>query len=273
MLAECEGWIAGTAPITAEMIALAPNLKIIARYGVGFESIDIDAANSHKVIVTNTPGANSLAVAELAMALIFASQRGIVKSANQTKINDWSVIRGRQIQGSIVGIIGFGNIGRLLAAKLKALGCEIWIHDPYVNKDEILEAGYLNTDLIEITRFANIVSLNSPGDSKIIDRNWIENAKESQVIINSARSDLIDESALAHGLRSGKISKYAADTVSGEGSGQKSELLAPEFTDNVIITSHIGAQTVEAIDAMGKMASENVIAVLNGKLPLNPVRQ
>ena len=223
------------------------------------------------IIITNTPNANSLAVAELAIALIFASQRGIVKSSNQTRINDWSVIRGRQIQGNVVGIIGFGNIGRILAAKLKAIGCEIWIYDPYVKKDEVSSAGYKSKELIEIAKYANIISLNAPGNSKIIDSNWIENAKESQVIINSARADLVDEAALAQGLRSGKISKYAADTVSSEGSDRISELLTPEFADKVIVTSHIGAQTVEAIDAMGKMASENVIAVLNGKSPLNPV--
>lgn len=270
-LGETDAWIAGTSPVTSEMLALAPKLKVIARYGVGFESVDLNAASEKGIVVTNTPGANSLAVAELTIGLIFSSLRGIVKSASNVRNQDWSVIRGRQIEGSIVGIIGFGRIGRILAAKLKTLGCEILISDPYVSADEITKAGFQSKSLDEIAASANIVSLNAPGDSTLINSHWISIAKADQVIINSARAELVDEAALAQGLQSKKISQYAADTLAGEKNSKDSPLMAPELSDRVIVTAHLGAQTVEAIDAMGKISCDNALAVLNGKAPLNPV--
>ena len=270
-LKEVDAWIAGTAPVTSAMFALAPKLKILARYGVGFESVDLAAAQARSIVVTNTPGANSLAVAELTIGLTFAALRGIAHSAAMVAANDWSVIRGEQLEGSIVGIIGFGRIGRILAAKLQALGCEIWICDPFINANEIVKLGYKSKTPIEIAVAAQIVSLNAPGDTQIVDAGWISVAQPNQVIINTARAELVDESAIAEGLRSGVLFAYAADTLKGEKNSQASPLMAGDIAGKVTITAHLGAQTVGAVDQMGEMSVANVMAVLAGGSPLNPV--
>ena len=264
-------WIAGTSKITSEALNLAPNLKIIARYGVGFESVDLAEAKARGIIVTNTPGANSLAVAELTIGLTLNALRAISTSASQVRSSDWSVIRGIQLEGSIVGIIGFGRIGRILAKKFGALGCEIWISDPFVDGNEIKSAGYLAKSVSEIAASANVVSLNAPGDGAIVDENWFTNSLTGQVIINSARAELVDESAIAKALSSGKLFAYAADTLQGEKNSADSPLMASGIASKVTITAHLGAQTVAAIDLMGNMATENVLAVLAGKTPINPV--
>ena len=131
-LKNASAWIAGTSKITDEMMGFAPELKIIARYGVGFEGIDLSSAKSRKIVVTNTPGANSLSVAELTLGLTFAALRGIVESAGNVRNSNWQVTRGFQLEGSRIGIIGFGRIGRLLAQKFRALGCDVWIFDPFI---------------------------------------------------------------------------------------------------------------------------------------------
>jgi D-3-phosphoglycerate dehydrogenase len=271
ILGTADAWIAGTSPVTDEMLALAPKLKILARYGVGFESVDLAAAKAREIVVTNTPGANSLAVAELTIGLTIAALRGIAQSAQKVVQNDWSVIRGQQLEGSIVGIIGFGRIGRILASKLQALGCEIWICDPFINANEIVQLGFKSKTPIEIAVAAQIVSLNAPGDVQIVDAGWMAVAQPDQVIINTARAELVDESAIANGLRSGALFAYAADTLKGEKNSKESPLMAIDIADKVTITAHLGAQTVGAVDLMGEMSTANVIEVLAGRSPLNPV--
>lgn len=270
-LPDCVGWIAGTSKVTSEMMDLAPNLKVIARYGVGFESVDLKAASERGIVVTNTPGANSLAVAELTLGLILTSLRGIVPSALGVRSSDWSVIRGRALEESTVGIIGFGRIGRILAQKLTALGCKIWVHDPFVKPEDIAALGYTAKEVNEISAGADIVSLHAPGDGALVTSDWVHLAKPGQLIINSARAELVDESAIAKGLREGKLSAYAADTLQGEKNSANSPLLAVDIANKVVITAHLGAQTVGAIDLMGKISCENAVAVLTGKPAMNPV--
>ena len=270
-LPTCIAWIAGTSKISSDLLDLAPNLKVIARYGVGFESVDLAAAKERGIVVTNTPGANSLAVAELTIGLALDALRAISTSADHVRSANWAVIRGKQLEGSVVGIVGFGRIGRILATKFKALGCQIWISDPFVDSKEISSAGFTAKSLAEISAGANIVSLNAPGDGAIVDQSWISGAIAGQVIINSARAELVDESAIADGLRSQKIFAYAADTLQGEKNSANSPLMASDIADKVTITAHLGAQTIEAIDLMGSMATANVLAILAGKPAINLV--
>jgi D-3-phosphoglycerate dehydrogenase len=270
-LPDAVAWIAGTAKITSDMLDLAPNLKIISRYGVGVESVDLIAAKSRGIVVTNTPGANSLAVAELTLGLTLNALRAISISASQVRNADWSVIRGNQLEGSIVGIIGFGRIGRILAQKFQALGCELWISDPFIDENEIVSNGYLAKSVSQIAAHANVVSLNAPGNGAIVGKNWFTNSLTGQVIINSARAELIDEGEVAEALRSGKLFAYAADTLQGEKNSSNSPLMAQDIAPKVTVTAHLGAQTVAAIDLMGSMSTENVLAVLSGNSPINPV--
>lgn len=251
-------WIAGVAPITNEMMAQAPNLKIISRYGVGVEAIDLKSAKKRGILVANTPGANSNSVAELTLGLIFSALRNLPISNLNVRSSNWSVIRGKEINGMIVGVIGYGKIGKLVANKLNQLGAKILAFDPFVSDSEM-------SDLEVINKSAQLVTLHSPGEDLIIDQNWLDKAPRGQIIINTARAKLVDESAVAKALRTGRLSFYASDTLSSENTQLESKLLADDLADKTLFTPHLGAQTNQAIDLMGSMAVENVLATLAGK--------
>ena len=257
-LKDAVAWIAGVAPITTEMLDLAPNLRIISRYGVGVDSVDLGAAKKHGVLVANTPGANSNSVAELALSLMFSAIRNLSESNANVRSNNWKAIRGKEINGMVIGVVGYGKIGRLVANKLSLLGAKVLVNDPYVSDPAIV-------DLIVINKTAELVTLHSPGDEQIITNKWINYAPKGQIIINTARANLVDESALVDGLRSGKIGFFAADSISSEVTGSASPLLDNDLIDKTLFTPHIGGQTNDAIDLMGSMAVENVLAVLAGK--------
>jgi D-3-phosphoglycerate dehydrogenase len=264
-LSEAVAWIAGVAPITSEMLDLAPNLKIISRYGVGVDSVDLIAAKDRGILVANTPGANSNAVAELAISLIFAALRNLVASNSNVRSNNWTAIRGKEINGMVVGVVGYGKIGKLVSNKLNLLGAKVLSYDPYVSDPALV-------DLSLINKSAQLVTLHSPGDEQIITKDWIENAPSGQIIVNTARANLIDETSLASGIRSGKIAFFAADSISTEVSGGDSPLFATDLTDKTLFTPHIGGQTDSSVDLMGSMAVENVLAFLAGKQLRNQIK-
>jgi len=268
LLPNAVAWIAGVAPITAEHLAKAPNLKIIARYGVGIESVNLTAAAEKNIMVTNTPGANSMAVAEHALALLFASARKVVTSFENVIEGSWQPVRGAQIYQSKIGVIGFGKIGRIVTQKLQALGAEVFVSDPFVDAKQIAEFGASASELDLIAKTCDFVILQAPGGQQIVDKKWIDQAKVGQIIINTARADLVDEIQVAAGLSSGRLGFYAADALVDE---KNSVLLDPAMRKQILITAHVAAQTDAAIDQMGEMAVANVLAVLSNKPAINPV--
>jgi D-3-phosphoglycerate dehydrogenase len=273
-LGDAVGWIAGTAPVTADHLAAAPHLRVVARYGVGVESVDLAAAERAGVVVANTPGANSEAVSEHTIALVFAALRGIAAADARIRRGDWTVSRGRQLAGSTVGVVGFGRIGRGTAARLAALGCVVLAHDPFVDDAAMLAAGVQPVRLTDLRRRADVVVLHAPGGDLIIDAEWLADCRPGQVIVNTARADLVDEQQLAVALGDGRVSAYAADTLAAESkSVQGSPLLDPALRERVTVTPHLGAQTVQAVDTMGAMAVAAVIAVLNGEDPAHRVEE
>lgn len=268
VLAKAVAWIAGVAPIEEQHLAFAANLKIIARYGVGFEVVDLVAARKKKIVVTNTPSANSLAVAEHSLALLFASARHVAASYQNVRKNNWKVVRGLQILGSKIGVVGFGQIGKLVVKKLLALEAEVLVSDPYVKAEVIIKGGAIPAALSEIAQICNFVLLQAPGGQLLVDQTWINRALRGQVIINTARADLVNEKAISEGLIGGQLGFYAADALVDE---INSPLLAEELSEKVLVTAHLAGQTTSAIDQMGSMAVANVLAVLAGKDPVNPV--
>jgi D-3-phosphoglycerate dehydrogenase len=272
VLADAVAWIAGTAPVTAAHLTAAPALRVVARYGTGVDAVDLAAAEAAGVVVTNTPGANSEAVAEHAVALLFAVLRGVPAGDRRVRRDDWSVSRGRQLAGSVAGVVGFGRIGRGVARRLLALGCEVLVHDPYVAGDDALALGATPVALDELCRTAQVVSLHAPGGAPLVDAGWLSGCPAEQVVVNTARADLVDEPALAAALREGRLAGYAADTLAAEaGAEAASPLLADDLADRVVVTPHLGAQTREAVDAMGGLAVDGVLAVLAGRPPAHPV--
>src|SRR5664279_6511115 len=137
LLATASAWIAGTAPVTAEHLNSAPELLIVARYGVGYEAVDVDAANSAGVLVTNTPGANSDVVADHAVGLMLAALRHTVDGDKRVRAGDWTVRRGRELGAATVGIVGFGRIGQGVARRLSGFGSTIIAADPFLSADQV----------------------------------------------------------------------------------------------------------------------------------------
>lgn len=270
-LADAVAWIAGTAPVTAQMLAQATALRVVARYGVGVDSVDLAAARHRGITVTNTPGANSDSVADLALALLLGSLRTVNAGSAAVRRGDWSAIRGREIASLHVGIGGFGRIGRLFAQRVCALGARVSVYDPYLSSEEKLPPGHSRAEDFAALSACDAVSLHAPGGRTLVDDAWLEGAR-GVALVNTARADLIDEHAAAAALRSGRLASYAGDTLADESQAAlKSPLLAEDIADRVVITPHLGAQTVQAIDRMGQGAVDNVLAVLAGAAPVNPV--
>jgi D-3-phosphoglycerate dehydrogenase len=270
-LSTAVAWIAGTAAVTADHLARAPHLRVLTRYGVGVDAVDLVAAARAGVVVTNTPGANSEAVAEHAVALLLSALRAIPAGDRRVRRGDWTISRGRQVSGSVAGVVGFGRIGRGTARRLAGLGCTVLVHDPYVDGADVAAAGYAPATVPQLRSSADVVSLHAPGGHRLVDRSWLDHCPAGQVIVNTARADLVDEVAVADALRTGRLFAFAADTLTAEAGGDLSPLLADDLADRVVVTPHLGAQTVESVDAMGSLAVDDVLAVLEEREPAHPV--
>lgn len=267
LLADTDAWIAGTGPVTDAHLAAAPRLRIVARYGVGVDAVDLAAAARRGVVVTNTPGANSGAVADHTIALILAALRNVVPGDRGVRADDWGVTRTRELGSLTVGIVGLGRIGRGVAQRLSGFNTTILAHDPWVSAAEAHAVGTHAVTLEEIAARSDVVSLHTPGTGVLVDAGWIARARRGLVLVNTARANLVDEAALAAALRHGTIGAYAADSLSTEGGHGVSPLLADDLADRVTLTPHSAAQTVEAVDRMGSVATRAVLAVLHGEAP------
>lgn len=271
LLHGADAWIAGTGPITEAHLAAGPKLKVIARYGVGYEAVDLAAAAARGIPVTNTPGANADAVADHAVGLMLAALRTIPHGDRRVRDGDWSVRRGRELGAATVGIVGFGRIGQGVAKRLSGFGPRILASDPYVPENVMRAAGAEPTGLDDLFRTADVITLHAPGGQRLVDAARLSGIRPGAVLVNTARPDLVDESTLALALGDGTLAAYAADTLDGDTAAGASPLLAAELADRVIVTPHLAAQTTQAVDNMGRMSLDDVIAVLRGDAPAHPV--
>lgn len=264
-----DGYIAGLDYITADVIEKMPaSVKVISRYGAGVDRVDMDAAKKKGIAVTNTPGTNSIAVCELAFALMLAAARSIPKLDKAVRNGEWPRNQGIELCGKKLGIVGLGAIGRNLATRAKAFGMEVMAYDPFFNaefaKANDIEGGSGAEDLDNIIRNADFISLHVPlmdSTRHMINSEAIAKMKDGVVIINTARGGIVDEAAAVEGLKSGKIAALCLDAFEQE---PVTDSPLKDF-DNVIMTPHTGAHTNEAVAGMGMMAVENCIAVLKGE--------
>lgn len=271
LLAQAAAWIAGTGPVTAAHLDAAPLLRIVARYGVGVEAVDLAAAAQRGVLVTNTPGANTGAVADHAVALMLAAIRDIPRGDRGVRAGDWSVSRSRQLGGLTLGIVGLGRIGREVAARLSGFGSRLLGHDPYVPQHELERLGVEALPLAELMARSDVVTLHAPGEEQLVDADMLTLVRPHLVLVNTARATLVDEAAVAVALRTGRLRTYAADVRGSETGTHSNPLLADELVDRTIFTPHVAAQTVEAVDQMGRGAVDAVLATLRGDQPAHLV--
>lgn len=260
-------------PITAEVIAELPQCKIIARYGIGVDTIDVEAATNAGIIVTNNPTYCVHEVAEHTLAMIFAGARKIPFYDRQTRAGNWSVPHGKpiyQMASRTIGLVGFGNIAQVVARKATALGMTVIFFDPFL---EVAPAGITakKCSFDELLREADIVSLHAPltkATTRLIDAAAFKKMKSGAFLVNVARGPLIDTDALVVALDSGKIAGCALDTTDPEPLPRDHELLQME---NVIITPHSAWYSEEAMKLLQIGAPSEVRKVLTGQWPKNVV--
>ena len=271
MLAQAVGWIAGAGPVTAAHLYAAPHLRIVARYGVGVDAVDLAAAAALGIVVTNSPGANTAAVADHALALMLGALRDLAIGDRRVRTGDWRVERTRQLGNLVVGIVGVGRIGRAVASRLGGFGSRTLGHDPGVPPAELRRLSIEPVSLPELIRESDIITLHSPAERVLVDGAFLRQVKPGSILINTARAALVDESAVASALRSGTLRRYAADTLGSESAATSSPLLAEPLADRTLFTPHAAAQTLEAVDQMGRGAVDAVLAVLRDEMPPNVV--
>jgi phosphoglycerate dehydrogenase-like enzyme len=268
LLADVDGFIAGLDAITADVLEAAPRLCVVSRYGVGVDNVDLEASRRLGIIVTNTPGANAAAVAELAIALILGSLRPIAAAMAATRAGGWPRLPGFSLEGRTVGLVGLGAIGRAVAKRLAGFNCRVVAYDPALTKAPEPLAGVCTLlPLPELLAQSDIVSLHLPAlesTARMVNADFLAAMKEGSFLINTSRGELVDEGALLAALQSGHLAGAALDAFQQEPPGADNPLVA---LSNVIATPHMGAHTDGATSAMGRMALEECLAVLSGQEP------
>lgn len=260
LLPSYDGVILGLDQCDAAAIAAAEGLRVISRYGVGMENVDLEAAAARGITVTNTPNTNNISVAELAIGLMFALARNIPQTAANARVGDFSRQTGWEITGKTLGVAGYGAIGREVGVRGAGLAMRVLAYDPYYNGDW---GAALAVDLPTLLRDADVISLHVPltdGTRHMINAASIATMRDGVVILNTARGGLVDEDALYAALVSGKLAGAAMDAFAHEPPTGSPLLALPNF----IATPHMGGATREAIARMALAAAENVVRVLAG---------
>lgn len=266
-----DGLIAGLDEIDREALEAAPDLRVIARYGVGYNNVDLEAASKQGIIVTNTPGANAISVAELTVALILNMMRPIIPAVRGTKEGDWPRFKGFSLEGKTIGLLGLGAIGKETAKRLVGFGCKIMAYDVYPDEKFAAEYQIEMSILEDVIGKSDIVSLHLPGTpetKEIVNAEFLNKMKTGAWLVNTARGDLIKEEDLVQALQTGKLRGAAIDVYLQEPPERENPLLA---LDQVITTPHMGAHSDSATNAMGRMALDECLRVLRGNRPKYPV--
>ena len=258
LLPGCAGYLAGVEKITARVLEAATELRVISRNGTGVDNVDLAAAQRRGIQVCRAVGANARGVAELALALILALARSIPFTDRSLKAGGWDRRHGFELKGRTLGLVGCGNIGRLLARF--ALGLDIRVLAYDVVPDPAFAPGgkFAFAPLAQVLGESDIVSLHCPsqaGGRPVIDGAALAAMKRGVLLVNTARADLIDRAALADALASGQVGGVGLDVFSQEPPGPDPLLQS----DRVICTAHIGGFTRESVDRAVEVAVDNLI--------------
>ncbi|MBD3197418.1 MAG: oxidoreductase [Candidatus Lokiarchaeota archaeon] len=256
ILPECDAYLAGIEPITEKILKKAKKLKIISRNGVGIDNINLEVAKNLNIPVKIAAGSNSQGVAELAVALMFASARAIPICNDRIKQGIWEREKGFELKNKILGVIGTGNIGKRVIKMALDIGMEVIGYDLYPDKRFNPSNKFEYRPLEDLIRISDIITLHCPPSERpLINENLINNMKNGIVIINTARSAVVNGDDILEGLNSGKISRYATDVYDQE-PPKINELIKHK---NSITTPHIGGYTQESVDRATEVAVKNII--------------
>lgn len=261
--------------VDEELLAAAgPQLRCVANVAVGYDNIDVAAAERHGVVVTNTPGVLDDATADLTMALILAATRRLVEGDRLVRSGQpWSwgmgFMLGTSLRGKRLGIVGLGGIGTRVAERARAFGMEIAYHSRHPSP-AAADLGAERLSLPDLLASSDVVSLHcplTPETHHLIGAEQLAAMKPSAVLVNAARGPIVDERALARALAERQIAAAGLDVFEREPEVEDGLLLL----ENAVLTPHLGSATVETRTAMAELAARNAISVLRGQGPLTPV--
>lgn len=269
-LKKADGLILRVGRITREIMEACPNLKVIARPGVGVDNVDMQAATELGIPVVIAPGTNKRSVAEHAVGMAYAITKNIVESHTETSKGNFN-IRNKymaiELEQHHVGIVGFGNIGRETAKIFANNEMKVHIYDPFVAK-EVVEEEYqyaYHADLSDLLKVCDVISLHMPSLPEtrgMLNTERFAQMKDGIFIVNCARGDIIDEDALYEALKSGKVAGAAVDVLCSEPMDTSSKLFS---LPNFIATPHMAALTQESADRTSRLTVEGTLAVLRGE--------
>jgi D-3-phosphoglycerate dehydrogenase len=245
--------------VTKELLDVATNLKVVGRAGIGVDNVDLKSATARGVIVMNTPHGNSITTAEHAIAMMFALARQIPEATASTKAGKWEKNRfmGTELTGKVLGLIGAGNIGSIVADRAQGLHMRVVAYDPYLSEQRALDLGVEKLELDEVLARADFITLHTPltdATRNILSREALAKCRRGVRIINCARGGLIDEVALAEAIASGQVGGAALDVFETE-PATDSKLFGME---NVVCTPHLGASTNEAQENVALQVAEQM---------------
>ncbi len=258
--------------VTEDIITAASNLKVIGRAGIGLDNVDIPVASRQGIVVMNTPYGNTITTAEHTIAMIMALSRNIPQATASLKDGKWekNKLKGRELFNKTLGLIGAGNIGGIVADRAKGLKMKVIIYDPYIKPETIEELDVESVSLDELLKRSDYVTIHTPKTDEtknLINKETLAKMKKGAMLINCARSDIVNEDDLYEALKSGHLWGAAIDVFSTEPPG-KNKLLE---LNNFICTPHLGASTSEAQDNVARDVAEQIVAYLFGGTVKNAV--
>ena len=258
--------------VTAEVLAAGPRLRVVARAGVGVDTIDLQAATRAGVLVLNAPGANAVSAGEHTIAVLLALARQLPHANESTHAGRWErkLIKPFDINGRTVGIVGLGRVGSIVAKRLKAFGMRIIAHDPYIPTARFDELDAQPVSLEELYADADVVTFHVPSTDEthhMLNATTIRQLKPGAIVLNMARGDVVDQDALVDGLRDGRVAGAGVDVFPHEPC-----TASPLFgLHNVIVTPHTAGSSLEALEAVGRVISGTTLAALRGEAVPNAV--
>jgi D-3-phosphoglycerate dehydrogenase len=276
LAADADAILTCFARVTERVVQAAPHLQVIGRYGIGVDNIAVTEATSRGVLVTNTPSYCVDEVVEHALALILDLRRQVSSFNRAVHDGDWSLTSSRpvhRLRGSTLGIVGLGEIGTALALQATALGMTVIAHHPRKDAETVRATGATPVSLDELAASSDVVTLHVPLNAEtrhLIGAEFLRSMKSTAYLINVARGGVVDQDALVRALREGWIGGAGLDVVEPERLPPEHPLLA---LPNAIVTPHVAYYSEESLLDLGRLASENVAAVLGGHMPrsiINP---
>lgn len=258
--------------VTEDLLEAANQLKVIGRAGIGLDNVDIPAATKRGVVVMNTPGGNVVTTAEHTIAMMLSLSRNIPQASASLKAGRWEKKnwQGRELFHKTLGVIGYGRVGSIVADRARGLRMHVIVHDPFVNRELIEQAGFELVSLEELYRRSDYITIHVPKlkeTTNLINKEAFDQMKLGVMIINCARGGILNENDLADALRSGKVGGAALDVFEMEPPGA-----SPLFEfDHVISTPHLGASTAEAQTNVAVAVAEQIISYLQTGTVVNAV--